>query len=194
SQVKAYCEAATNAIKEWALAFPLEPMEEGDSEQTFVDRCASALVFVPSPKGAGSHTWPNWHLDNAKALASLEVRERARAIYEKYRPAHDEEEAEHSGEADVDDPAMGGSDGGETGDEIEEEGEGENGETNASINSIGTATPRARQQSKPNTKNKRKGGKQKGAIAKKKATPAKGFRNKRSTRGGRGGGNAKKAD
>jgi hypothetical protein len=201
SQVKAYREAAINAIKEWALAFPLEPMEEGDSEQTFVDRCASALVFVPSPKGTGGHnTWPNWKLENAKALASLEVRKRAKAMYEKYHPAHDEEEEEHSGEADEDDTAMGGSDNGETGDEVEgsdEEGEEEDGEVDAVANNNGASSNPKQPKGNAN-RNKRSGGKSKASLARKKGTTAKGNRNKGSTRGGRrggrGGAHAKKSD
>lgn len=115
SQAKAYREAAIKAIKEWAAAFPLQPMEDGDSEQAFVDRCVSALVFDPSPKGGGQHTWPNWKLENAKAIANLEVRKRARAIFEKYHPSKDQDE--ENKENDDKDATEEGEDTEESGDE-----------------------------------------------------------------------------
>jgi hypothetical protein len=201
SQVNAYREAATKAIKEWAAAFPLEPMEDADSEQAFVDRCTSALVFVPSIKGSATHTWPNWKLENAKALASLEVRKRARAIYEKYHPTKDEEEEE--GEPDENSEegmTEEGEETEETGDEDEgedddneEEGEEEDGEVDNNAKPS-DGKPKT-QQLKGKGKTKRKGTNGKSAAARKKGTAAKGFRKGQSSRGrgrGRGGAHAKK--
>lgn len=191
SQVNAYREAATKAIKEWAMAFPLEPMEDRDSEQTFVERCVSALVFVPSSTGAASHIWPNWKLENAKELASNEVRKRARAIFEKYQAAqddHDEKEGadentgtEHPIDAETGDEVEG------DGDEEVEEGEEEDHEVGGTNNT--TSDAQAKQQQSKRNQGKRQGDNGKTTVARKKGTPVKGYRNKgQSTRGGRRGG------
>jgi hypothetical protein len=225
SQMKAYREAATKAIQEWALAFPLEPMEEGDTEQSFVDRCVSALVFVPSPKGTSGgkapvYTWPNWKVDNGKALASNEVRKRAKAIYEKYRPVNDngdEEEGEEGEEHNTNDADMADDgDDGETGDDDDdsedddeneegEEGKENDGEAGGVDPSTSAGSKNKQQQGKNNinnNRNKRKGGNTKNATVRKKVVTAKGYRNKggQAARrrggggGGRGGGNNRKSN
>ncbi|KAG7362305.1 hypothetical protein IV203_025971 [Nitzschia inconspicua] len=198
SQVAAYREAATKAIKEWAMAFPLEPMEDGDSEQAFVDRCTSALTFVPSREGAAQHTWPNWKLENSKALASLEVRKRARAIYEKYHPARDEGKAEgQDKENDEDGSTDDGEGTEETGDENEEDDEmdgEEGGEEDGAVHETNNKSPdinpkpRQSKNSSNNNKAKRKTGNNKNNIARKKGSSTKGFRKGQSARGGRRGG------
>jgi len=78
SQVKAYRETAIYSIKEWASSLSLQPMEERDTKETFVNRCVSAGTTVP-----------NWQLPNAKAVAITEIRRRADAAYEKYHPAEE---------------------------------------------------------------------------------------------------------
>jgi hypothetical protein len=192
SQVNAYHEAATKAIKDWAMAFPLEPMEDGDSEQAFVDRCVSALAFVPSSTGAGSHTWPNWKLEIGKALAKSEIRKRAKAIFEKYRAVQDNDDEMEEGDDNV------GTEDGvdtETGDEVEgedneeqEEGEEKDAEAEVTNSTQSTDATSEQQQSRRNH-GKRPGDIGKPTVARKKGTPVKGYRNKgQSTRGGRRGG------
>jgi hypothetical protein len=203
SQVKAYREAGTKAIQEWASGFPLEPMEEGDSEQTFVDRCVSALVGGGSSINAAKDAvcpWPNWKLDNAKDLASSEVRKRAKSIYEKYHPSAEEEDGDENNEdaGGTDECEAEDADEVETGDEIEEEeddedeedGEEEDGEVGGGSNTA--SKTKQQQQPKNSNRNKRKGagGNAKATTARKKANNAKGYRNKggQATRGGRRGG------
>ena len=62
SQVKAYHEAAMKSVKEWASSFPLQPMEEGDTKISFVNRCIASTVMT-------ANTMPNWKLENAKVTA-----------------------------------------------------------------------------------------------------------------------------
>jgi hypothetical protein len=200
SQVIAYHEAATKAIKEWAMAFPLEPMEDGDSEQAFVNRCVSALIFVPSSTGAASHTLPNWKLDIGRALASNEVRKRAKAIFEKYHAAQESNDDEEE----VDESA--GTEGGvdiETGDEVEgdDDEEGEEGEEEGAeiggTNDTKTLDAKAKQQHARRNLSHRRGDNGKTTMTRKKGTPVKGYRNKGQftrgdRRGGRGGAYPKK--
>lgn len=96
SLVQAYRVAATEAIQSWAMTAPLEPMEEHDTEVTFVDRCVSALVNGKQDATAASSSSsstlspiPNWKLDNVEELATDEIRKRARAVYEKYHPTEE---------------------------------------------------------------------------------------------------------
>lgn len=102
SQVHAYREAAVKALREWVqVEAPLEPMEENDTQDTFVERCVAALVTGKQSKGngtGGTHhpnpIVPNWRLDSAKMVLSMEVRKRARAVFAKYHPPAEEEPAE----------------------------------------------------------------------------------------------------
>ncbi|KAL3945659.1 MAG: hypothetical protein SGBAC_000227 [Bacillariaceae sp.] len=89
AQVKAYKEAGTKALKEWAEALSQEPMEEGDSKDTFVRRCVLAIRKAEPP------LWPG--VENAKSLIREEIQKRALATFEKYHPEGSEEgEAEPS--------------------------------------------------------------------------------------------------
>lgn len=81
SQVKIYRATAIHSIKEWALSLSLQPMEERDTKETFVDRCVSAGTNV---------LVPNWQLPNAKAVAITEIRKRANDAYEKYHPVEED--------------------------------------------------------------------------------------------------------
>ncbi|CAJ1949779.1 unnamed protein product [Cylindrotheca closterium] len=84
SQVNAYKEAGTKALKEFAEAMSLEPMEEGDSKETFVRRCVLAIRKTELP------LWPG--IENFKKLVREEVQKRALATFEKYHPAEGSEE------------------------------------------------------------------------------------------------------
>ena len=184
SQVKAYREAAIQSNKEWFLSLPLQPMEEGDTKDTFVDRCILAIEQI---------TVPNWKLPNTKATAINEIRKRANATYEKYHPIEaDGEEEIIEDEADEADGS------GEIGDEIsEDDGDEENGEVGPGATDT-DATTKTKQQTRnanPNpSRNKRKGGNNnnnKNTTVRKKPTTAKGsYRNKGgpANRGGRRGG------
>ena len=92
SQLLAYREAATEALREWARTMaPLPPMEDHDTQHTFVERCVSTLVTsTTSP-------WPQWRIPTAKMIVSLEMRKRARATFAKYHqddpPAEPDKEA-----------------------------------------------------------------------------------------------------
>ena len=79
SQLLAYREAATEALREWARTMaPLPPMEDHDTQHTFVERCVSTLLTsTTSP-------WPQWRIPTAKMIVSLEMRKRARATFTKY--------------------------------------------------------------------------------------------------------------
>jgi len=85
SQVKAYREAGVQSIKEWTQSYPLQPMEEGDSKITFVNRCIASITTA-----TGANGLPNWKVDNAKLTAMNEIRKRACATFEKYHPAEEE--------------------------------------------------------------------------------------------------------
>jgi hypothetical protein len=84
AQVKAYQEAAAQSVKKWAVSFPLQPMEEGDSKTVFVNRCIASIT-----NASGANTMPNWKFENAKATALNEIRKHANAMFEKYHPAED---------------------------------------------------------------------------------------------------------
>jgi hypothetical protein len=78
SQLLAYREAATEALRKWAtVEAPLQPMEDHDTESSFVERCVSNAI-------TGS-LWPNWRIPTAKVVVSMEIRKRARATYAKYQ-------------------------------------------------------------------------------------------------------------
>jgi hypothetical protein len=189
SQVNAYREAATKGIKEWAMAFPLEPMEDGDSEQTFVDRCVSVLVFVPSSTGAGSHLWPNWKLENGKELASNEVRKRARSIFEKYQAAQDDYDEKEGTDENAGSEYVIDAETGVEGDDDEEGEEGEEEDPEVGGTNNTTSDAKAKQQQGRRNQGQRQGENGKTNVARKKGTPVKGYRNKgQSTRGGRRGG------
>eukprot|EP00533_Pseudo-nitzschia_delicatissima_P015493 CAMPEP_0197262666 /NCGR_PEP_ID=MMETSP1432-20130617/623_1 /TAXON_ID=44447 /ORGANISM="Pseudo-nitzschia delicatissima, Strain UNC1205" /LENGTH=262 /DNA_ID=CAMNT_0042726979 /DNA_START=942 /DNA_END=1731 /DNA_ORIENTATION=- len=83
SQVKAYREAAVQSVKEWASSLPLQPMEEGDTKITFVNRCITSI-------NAAAEGMPNWKLDNAKVAAMNEIRKRAFTTFEKYHPVEED--------------------------------------------------------------------------------------------------------
>lgn len=209
SQVKAYREAATRAIQSWATALPLEPMEENDTEETFVDRCVSALVSSgnsgdATTSSAASPMIPSWKLDSAKALASDEIRKRAKAVYVRYHPADDEANGDILVAGDAEGEGEDGEDD-KTGDEAEDGEEDENSneeegkveqqkEPGTVSGSNAKQQPQARN---TNRNNKSKGGSDsntKSTPVKKKATNAKSYRGSRSQanrggrRGGRGGG------
>ena len=91
SQLLAYREAATEALREWARTMaPLPPMEDHDTQHTFVERCVSTLV-------TSSSSWPQWRIPTAKMVVSLEMRKRARATFAKYH--QDDHAAEPEKEA-----------------------------------------------------------------------------------------------
>lgn len=76
SQLVAYREAATEGLREWARTMaPLQPMEDNDNQNSFVERCVSAVV---------ASSWPNWRVPSANLIISLEIRKRARATFAKY--------------------------------------------------------------------------------------------------------------
>lgn len=189
SQVKAYEEAATKSIKEWALSFPLQPMEETDTKLSFVDRCVAA---VENEKSSGSTPLPNWKLESAKATAIAEIRKRATETYEKYHPVEDNAVEPGS----KDDGAGTAEDGGD-----EEGAETEDGEMTA--DDLSDQDGEVEKTGKPstaktntNTKRNPKQFGNKNAVARKKGTTAKGLRSVRggrggNRRGGRGGGNRK---
>lgn len=180
SQVKAYNEVAMKSVKEWASSFPLQPMEEGDTKLSFVNRCIASTA-------AAANTLPNWKLDNAKTTAMNEVRKRAIATFEKYHPAEDdtvdkEDEnanaisASASGEAETADEADEESDDGAMTEDGELTGDDEEQTTTKTI--------------KPNRKKGKAVGLKK-SMAQKKGTRAKNsFRNNKGGRGARRGGRA----
>lgn len=102
SQVQAYQQSAQKALIELVNSVPLEPMEDNDPEESFVERCVSAM---------GSVKIPNWKLDDLQALVLAEVGRRAKATYAKYHPDEDAEVGD-GGEEEED---------GEDGEEGEEE-------------------------------------------------------------------------
>lgn len=79
--MQAYREAAVKGLREWAQSeAPLEPMEDNDTEDAFVERCVTAALV----------SWPNWRLDSAKMVIVIEIRKRARAVFAKYHPSVDD--------------------------------------------------------------------------------------------------------
>jgi hypothetical protein len=104
SQVQAYQQSAQKALIEWVNSVPLEPMEENDSEDSFVERCVTVIGHVKIP---------DWKLDDLQPLVSAEVHRRAKATYAKYHPDEDPDDGEEGEEEEEDD--------GEEGDEGEEE-------------------------------------------------------------------------
>ncbi|MGK3733592.1 MAG: hypothetical protein ACI8RD_009361, partial [Bacillariaceae sp.] len=183
--VKAYREAAIQSNNEWFLSLPLQPMEEGDTKDTFVDRCILAVEQI---------TVPNWKLPNTKATAINEIRKRANATYEKYHPIEEDGEEEVAEEEEADEAEGSG----ETGDEIsEDDGDEDNGEVGpagAMDIDVTTKTKQPAQNAHPNpNRNKRKGGNNnnnnnKNTTVRKKPTAKGGYRNKGgpANRGGRG--------
>jgi len=179
SQVKAYREAAVQAIQEWALSFPLQPMEDGDTKIKFINRCTAA---VPNEL-------PNWKLDNAKVTAINEIRKRANATFEKYHPVEDK----------VTDIAITASKSGENGtaDEAEDESEGgaetEEGELTSDDDEASDHEQTAAKNALLNRKKNRLAGIKKNMALKKNTKAKAGLRNNKggrgSRRGGRGGGN-----
>lgn len=89
SQVQAYEQSAKKALIELVNSVPLEPMEENDSEDSFVERCVTVTVKIP-----------NWKLDDLQALVSTEVGRRAKATYAKYHPDEDAEDGDEGEEED----------------------------------------------------------------------------------------------
>lgn len=96
SQVKAYRDFAIRSIKDWASSLPLQPMVEGDTKESFVERCVSAGTTIP-----------NWQLPDTTVTAINEIRKRAISAYEKYNPVEkniiEAEEAEGFEEISEDD-------------------------------------------------------------------------------------------
>ena len=179
------------SVKEWASSFPLQPMEEGDTKISFVNRCIASTVMT-------ANTMPNWKLENAKVTAVNEVRKRAIATFEKYHPAeldgNDKEDekgnaisASASGDAEMTDDADEESDDGAIT---------EDGEFTADDDDDDDNSPNQEQKTTKTTQPNRKKGKAVGlkkSMAQKKGTRAKnGFRNNKggrgARRGGRGGG------
>eukprot|EP00980_Cylindrotheca_fusiformis_P012240 scaffold2983_cov123-Cylindrotheca_fusiformis.AAC.10 len=158
SQVKAYQEAGLKALREWAQTLALEPMDDGDTKETFVKRCLLAST-KSSP--------PNWKgLTNPKQIISEEVQKRATEVYEKYRPENSEGEAEPSeGEGETE---------GEPSEEGETEEEADGADQKAADSSF---TPKTKNKLKNKTRNK---------VAKKKGTGAKGGMRKNFTGNRRG--------
>jgi len=185
SQVKAYREAAIHSVKEWATRLPLEPMEDGDTMSTFVDRCVSAETVLP----------PNWKLTNAKAIAVKEIRTRANAIYKKYHPIDEDCE---KGDAGTNEAEYNTEDG-ETSDQMsEDDGEIEDGDVGL-VDGTDTAGANATKANQPtkraHLRSKQKGRGSKNASARKKSTTTKpGYRRggrKGARGGGRGGGQSR---
>ena len=186
SQVKAYREAAVQSVKEWALSFPLQPMDEGDSKITFVNRCIASIV------ASAAKEMPNWKLDNAKVTAMNEIRKRAIATFEKYHPVEDapSKESEKSAAVAVVSGDAGTAD--EADDDSEEGAETEDGELTGDE---GTASDQEQTTGKyvhPNKRKNKVAGIKKAVAQKKGKNIKKGFRNNKggrgAWRGGRGGG------
>ena len=169
--MQAYREAARIGLRDWAQSTALSPMEENDTEETFVSRCVSAMNKASDR--------PNWKVDNARLIISMEIRKRAKAIYAKYHP--EEETAEAAAAMDEGEEQESGEEG-----EEDEDGEvGEEGETSDS--------PKTTDAPAGNNKGKQQKGKKRGKQqVRKKGTAAKqglrkGPQGNRAKRGGRGG-------
>ena len=90
-------------MKEWAQAITLEPMEENDTEESYVSKCESVIVSSA----------PNWKVD-VESFVTNEIRKVAKAAFEKYHPSGGcNESADGGGEEEE----------AEEGEEMEEEGE-----------------------------------------------------------------------
>lgn len=187
SQVKAYREAAVQSVKEWASSLPLQPMEEGDTKITFVNRCITSI-------NAAAEAMPNWKLDNAKVAAMNEIRKRAITTFEKYHPVEEDVIDKEDEKA----PAITASVSEEAGtaDEADEESEGgemsEDGELTGDDDNVSDQEQTTTKTTQPNRKKGRPATLKKN-MALKKGTRAKGgYRNTKggrgSRRGGRGGG------
>jgi len=185
SQVKVYREAAVQSVKEWALSFPLQPMEEGDTKIAFVNRCIASI--------SGSKLLPNWKLDNLRIIAINEVRQRANATYEKYHPVEEDVPDKENEKAAA--AVMGGEAGTINGAEVHSEDgvDTEDGEMTGDDDDKSESEQTTSKYVHPNRVKTRSAGVQK-SIALRKGTRAKsGFRNNQggrgARRGGRGGGN-----
>ena len=110
--MQAYREAAVKALRQWCQTeAPLEPMEEADTESTFVERCVASCT-------SGNASLPRWHLDaKTRMVVSIEMRKRARATFAKYQPK-DAASSDENLEGDTQDEG-----------EVEEDGEVETEET-----------------------------------------------------------------
>lgn len=186
SQVQAYREAATGSVKEWAQSFPLQPMQEGDSKITFVNRC---IASITSP--SGENGLPNWKLSTAKLTAVNEIRKRACATFEKYHPAEEDiPDAEDEKITTITAPASGEA---RTADEAEDDSEGgeetEDGELTGDDADVSDQEPTNGKSAPPRRKKNRVAGVKKPVPQKKGTKPKGGYRNNRARRGGRGGGN-----
>jgi len=179
SQMAAYRDAAIKGLREWVQSSaPLAPMEENDTESAFVDRCAASIQ-------PGASNVPNWKIDAASKIISMEMRKRARATFLKYHPPAEKgaqtgtEDEDEEGEVDEHESAEDG--------EMEEAGE--EAEDSGPTNQSKTTEPKKKKANTNTTK--RKG---KAVVAKKKGTTAKANANRkggpsnRGRRGGRGGG------
>lgn len=86
SQVQAYKDAARKALQEWSQSIPLQPMEETDTEETFVQRCVSVPMMGNDPNPI-----PRWTgLDDWEAAAMTMLRHRAKVTFAKYHPDKDD--------------------------------------------------------------------------------------------------------
>ena len=186
SQVKAYREAATKSIKEWAQSFPLQPMQEGDSKIVFANRC-----ITPVTSASGENGLPNWKLNTAKLTAVNEIRKRAHATFEKYHPAEEDmPDAENEKTTTV---ATSTSVEVGTADEAEDDSEGgeetEDGELTGDDADVSDQERTSGKCAGPNRKKAKSSGVKKTVVQKKGTRPKSGYRNNRARRGGRGGGN-----
>jgi len=186
SQVQAYRETAGKSVKEWTQSVILEPMEEGDSKSTFVNRCIASITSA-----SGTNGLPNWKLNNAKLIAVNEIRKRANATFEKYHPVEEDvpdaqndktatATAATSGDAGTADEAIEDSEDGA----VTEDGEltGDDAEASDQDQPTGKYVL-------PNRRKTRSTGVKKAVAQKKGTKPKGGYRNIRARRGGRGGGN-----
>ena len=74
-------------MNEWAQAFPLEPIEDSDTKEIFVQRCIAAL-------GTGKVQVPNWKGLEISKVVNSEIKKRAEETYDKYHPVEEEEDDE----------------------------------------------------------------------------------------------------
>jgi hypothetical protein len=180
AQVKAYREAAVQSVKEWALSFPLQPMEEGDSKIVFVNRCITSITTA-----SGANAMPNWKFENAKATALNEIRKHANATFEKYHPA---EEDVPDKENEKNPAAVSGEAG--TADEAEDESEGggdtEDGEMTGDDDNVSDQEQTTGKYVHPNRKKNKVAGVKKTTTLKKGTRAKNGFRNNNNNKGGRG--------
>jgi len=172
SQVKAYKEAATKSLKVWAEASALEPMEEGDSKDTFTRRCVLASRKAEAPSWPGS--------DNSKQVIREELQQRALATFEKYHPEGSEGEVEPSegeGEGETE-PEQSGEEGEEKEEDMTED---EDGEIEPTPEKTG---PPQKVKNKVNNRNQNK---QKNKVVRKKVIAVKGGPRKNFAGNRRGG-------